>query len=516
MSHEAAPVINPHEHSRDTLSAGVAVSETTPTYALSQREIRKALAAAHIQVIGKKNEAILAGEEKPAPRFLLLRKGYVDGGLVEDIDKARVMAEAERPYQEEAVRWRREHQDIRRTLRWNKDVADENDGLVKASLKAIVHPYTWLSITSQPRKWWRGLKAMLKENELLKRAWSAATVAGMHLERLAEATLPYTPLVEVSEAVRSFANRSDTQKLQSLDEGPPHQATMEQTEALIRDLHLDVQLQEQLQILDRAGLLARLSEDEFGIVDEDGNEYLAPTRVALRRLVAKNHDIIRQKAAQGFTRMLLVPHALPARRFAQSLDETAQALARTNNLRDYTGRSIWVSSRAAAEAKDGYLVRYGAVDTMRDSSARKEDGQVIPGWRVVLVKNMVEIPRRHEDVVSFGLRGEFVAAPRTVRESKYALKNSKVCVGEQGFTIQTWFAYALTELIRSGRVIDAYSDTYLLGSAYPGDIFKTRTRTPAIGWKRIRKKEALVQIAAPPAKLRPYGTVGIRTLVELS
>jgi len=84
-------------------------------------------------------------------------------------------------------------------------------------------------------------------------------------------------------------------------------------EALAERMHLKSQWESQVKILNESGILETLPETHgLGIVGIDGNEYSIPKyQEILSSIDEEQLTILEQKESQGFTKMLLVPFAMP-------------------------------------------------------------------------------------------------------------------------------------------------------------------------------------------------------------
>ncbi|HSX43638.1 MAG TPA: hypothetical protein VLF59_06170 [Candidatus Saccharimonadales bacterium] len=482
-------------------------SSELPYYALDEAQIRAKITRALIEAEEHKAEAIAAGEGKPQSLFVLVtyeqdqKLKQESGQRVDDIDKARAMAEAERPYRDRAARVLRRADKI---------------------LESVPNPESWWAAVSHPGKLAKAAGVHVRADMLLQRGQMAVMMAGLEFDKMMEAAKPYMPRVDVSEAVSAVAevvhpakHRAQTPETSGLStEISP------ETQTLVEQLRLDNQLAEQLQILSNATVLTRLSSGELGIVGEDGTEYPAPTSAQIHQLVERRLPLVERKASQGFTRMLMVPKAVGVPPMVNNLRQSTLTHYAAGNLHDSAGAPMDIG-RYYSEHPDDYnfIDAPGQLGTIEDADNGQEKSAT-PGWEVVMVKNMPECPSAERDIVVFGDRGEFTVGPRTPKEALRALQESPACIGERGFDIDTWLLFALTEMERDGMMVDAHGGTMLLGSATSGKVFKNGKNVPWIGWgsqysKGDGKNWRKVDWGSAPARIRQYA-LGVRTSVALS
>jgi hypothetical protein len=411
------------------------------------------------------------------------------------------MAEAEQPYRDRVARKVRKAQKI---------------------MESMQNPESWWTFVREPIKSARAVATYVGIESLLDRAYNAATIAGLEFEKIVEAAKPYVPKVDVSDTISSVVDwvghgkhEQPTATHEAAPEISPHTGT------LVEQLKLDSQLAEQLQIWANTGLLRQLSNGEFGIIGEDGKDYPAPTPVQIRQLVEKQQPLIERKAKQGFTRMLVVPQAAEASQLGASLKNSTIAHYKDGNLHDAVGLPLDIG-RHNAEHPDQFefITTPSELKKVKDTEDEDdEDTSSTPGWKVIMVKNMPESPRQEKDIVVFGGRGEFIAGLRSPKVTRKGMESSPVCAGEKGIGLKTWLTYALTEMERSGTMVDVHSSTLLLGATVPNQIFKGRNSVPWIGWapqyrKGSAQKWLKVHWGAGPNRIKQYD-MGVRTEVVL-
>lgn len=484
--------------------------ETAPFYTLNEDEIRARIAD--------------AVREKPlpkkAPKHIWRESQIQPVGLEEDIEKARLMAEAEHPYRLASLA--------------KFDEAEDVIGTMKLKEQGTKSKTAWFLQTTavNPIKMAKAGKKVWDALDLEARAWSAAQIVGSSYDRMLAAAQPFAQKLDVLDILPSPQTQTESAPKEHLSET----RISPEAEALVGHLRLDNQLAEQVTVLHRSGVIEQLSSGGYGVKRENGQEYPSPTPQQIRQLVDRNLELASAKAGQGFTRLLVVPDVVPSEKLAASLQDRAVAHFHEGNLHDTSGEAVDLDKfYKQSENKPFDLVQHprdvkdveGATytdkiskDTQKTTEST-DDESVTPGWKVVLVKNMPELPRTKKDMVSLGGRSEFITAATTSPKLFLELfANWSASKGEHGMTLNAWYSYALTELEREGTLVDSESDTFLFGSYVPGALFTRRRRVPTIGWnfgykpdKKTPHKIAL-QVASTPLRFKQQG-VGARTMVEL-
>ena len=432
--------------------------------------------------------AVTAGGEQAGETF------DWDQGRTKDVDKAFVEAHVERLYR------------IAAEVVWN---GDESDELPK--LRQVINPLYYLGAIV------RGAKA---GGQLAKIEWDAQTavqIVGTRFDKMLTAAMPYVPKLE--EAAEFLSDKLPLAKTEP--EPKEAAANPEETEKLVADLKLDTQLAEQAAIWSQTGKLKPLRDGSLGIEGRDGRQYPMPTRAQLREIVGPQAELIRHKALQGFTRLILVPTALSNAELTEAMIGQTIAQHKAGKLHTADGQSLHLSKPLVADKDRQKELVQGAEKVQESSGTASSSPVSVQGWKVVLVKHMPEFAHRSEDLVFMGGRPEFLPGhrPRTYRET---LASDKGFRGESGFSLPMWYAYAMTELAREGTLIDVNGQTLLIESEIPEGLFKHSKKIPAIGWGAAASKSKNLKLRDPRLIVQSVGTrvvmpsEGMRTAVVLS
>jgi hypothetical protein len=472
-----------------------------PFYTLDEAEIRARISAA------------LSEKPVEAP---IIHVSYAEwnNDRVEDVERARAQAHAENPYRT-AIK-----------AKWDE-------------ARAIVEPVysveggRWLDLVRHPIKTFRGTKGFASIALLEIRANNAAQIVGEQYDKMVTATRPFIPKLEIPDLFQTVkANENQPAEPGAVAEKSSQRHTLA-TEQIIQQLNLDAQLGEQVTALTDAKIITSLSNGEQGIVGPDGQEYPSPTPDQLRDIVERNLDLIKYKAGQGFTRLIAVPAVTSHAQLEASMKTEVLEQFRADNLHDAEGKPVLLpNAYRTQDTGEQPIIVGNDCESIHDldgethstrghayKGKHREDKDSIPGWEIMMVRNMSRTPTRRSELVFMGGRPEFLAGAAPEQYDKF-LRSHPALRGESGFTLSTWYVYALTELERDGTLIDAHGGTLLLGSYAPGMALTSRRAVPWIGWGREYPNAPAsnqLAIGAIPKKVPDLGeTLSVRTVVKLS
>ena len=257
------------------------------------------------------------------------------------------------------------------------------------------------------------------------------------------------------------------------------------------------QYEEQLQVLDDAGIVDRLPNGKRGIVGVDGTEYVTPTPTEVERQVAERAEVLERKFEAGFTRLLLVPFGMPLERLTAAYGEAIKKAHSQGKLLDVNGEPleldtdepVWTWDEMKGVDVDGRLV-YSPKEFTDDSHGGMTKAellqaeQVTPGWQVVLVEDLGNLPKEGEGK-TIDDRPQLVTG-RSPEDDLRELQSNPIYDEEVGLTPEAYFMLALTKLREDGRVPDTDTGTNLLGAWLPG-----QRKVPCARWRRGRRRARL-------------------------
>lgn len=262
---------------------------------------------------------------------------------------------------------------------------------------------------------------------------------------------------------------------------------------LEKELQLKEQYESQQQILKTTGILEMLSNGQKGITGIDGKEYPYPTYDEVKERVSAKEAILREKAEQGFTKLLIVP-------LGMSLDKLLDKYQATILAHHQAGRllatkadpadpdeplalneaePLWWWDQYVNADTDGRLVYYPkSFDPDNHQGQTKQQLMQEKGaWSVLLIEDLPNLPRENHGVTKAGrAQLETNKTPRTYLE---LLRANADYANEQGLTPEDHAIYAITHLKQTNQVIDDYrgngSTAYNLGAYIPASDMVLRT-----------------------------------------
>lgn len=307
---------------------------------------------------------------------------------------------------------------------------------------------------------------------------------------------------------------------------------------LERELGVKDQDERQKQLLIATGVVHELPGGEYGITDIEGNERPMPSLAHIRAELRHHKEILGDKEKQGFKKLLLVPIGMPLNdlinvyeatlwqhyqaktlfatmrapgdtpRFPDDLPFDANTIAAIKSgakkyeevwtkrgdvfANDNSALDVWSEYKGADKA--GTLVyfpkQFDADPAKHQGKTKKEllaqPNQPFPGWRVLLVEDLPNIPRQ-------GQGGALAKGGRTPLEANkkgreyLALltdpKPDNPYRHEEGFTPEDWLMLAITHLQETNQVIDDWQGN---GSVafLTGAYFETSDGVPDAYWFR--------------------------------
>jgi hypothetical protein len=406
-------------------------SEVKPFYALDENKIRSRVAAAFDQA------------EKAKAPLLISSVDVQPEERENDQVKALLMADAEDPYRMAA---KAKLEEMYSVLKTSQVVGEK---IRRDSVLLLVN------FLRNPIKILKAAKLVTEEQLLNIKGWSAAQIVGSQYDRMLAAASPFQPKLEPTIQAKAGEVAGNPEAKQ-----------------LIERLRLDRQLEEQAMCWQQAGVVIELSDGKLGTMSE-GREILLPSLQDVAEALAAQPDRIKEKAAQGFTRLLLVP-GLSADALTLRLQDRVVAHFQGGELRATDGHSVELDEFKQVSAPKQ---QFELVEPPPKTRPLQESESF---WQVFLVKNLPQLPAKPEELVSLGGRAEFLTGFASKPATRLSLlETSPQLRYEEGFTLEMWLSYALTQLERDGELIDSKGGTMLLGSYEPRFL---RRYIPWVGW----------------------------------
>lgn len=271
----------------------------------------------------------------------------------------------------------------------------------------------------------------------------------------------------------------------------------------------------QLDMLNRVGILEANSPDVEGI---EGQPYPVPTIENIERSIAARAEVLERKFEAGFTKLLVVPFAMPLDRLTAAYGENLKQIHSQGKLLDVMGEPleldtnepVWTWDEMKGVDADGRLVYrpqeftesgHGGITKAELLAAER----VTPGWQVVLVEDLGNLPKEGEGKI-VGDRPQLITG-RSPNDDLNELRSNPIYESEYGMTPEMYFTMAMTKLYESMRVPDTGTGTNLTGAWLPG-----QRRVPYANWNRGVQQTGL-DAAVPDYA---YGYWGVRSAVRVT
>ena len=268
---------------------------------------------------------------------------------------------------------------------------------------------------------------------------------------------------------------------------------------LVERLRLREQYLAQVKVLDRSGLLESFpaTDDhplpELGIIGVDGEQYSLPSyEDILERLKdPEARAMIEKKYEQGFTKMLLVPFALPLQKIIQKYKQTLLEIdARPNGLKATDGTRLELNREDPIYIWDK-LTQCDNPATPEDQQLEYQvqnyDGQTKEArggkyksellnsnpqnaWQVLLIEDNPDLPAEGRGETISGRKQ--IEANKTPKEYLKLLQTQEQYQNEQGLTPEAALIDWLASLQETQTVRDNYQGSgkinWLVGSRLSG------------------------------------------------
>jgi hypothetical protein len=271
---------------------------------------------------------------------------------------------------------------------------------------------------------------------------------------------------------------------------------------LVNNLNLFHQWENQIETLKKATILEELTDpDDIGILGIDGKGYPVPRyEDILERITLGNIELLERKREAGFNQLLLVPFARPLDNLITLYKQALLQKHKEGKLFGTDGEQldldvnnpIWAWEVYKEADINGKLIYYP--QEFSDNHQGKTKQQLINlgnAWEILLIEDLPDLPgkglglmlnqRRNLKTTRIPLE-----ADKSPREYLKILKENPNYQGEQGFTPEAWFAYALTSLLNRNQQISDWQSCFLLGSYFP-----TTLGVPRVCWLRVDRRVLL-------------------------
>ena len=271
---------------------------------------------------------------------------------------------------------------------------------------------------------------------------------------------------------------------------------------------LTEQYESQKEILEKVGILKKLSCGEMGIKGIDKKEYAFPKMEEISKMMRENQEVLKTKTEQGFTNLLIVP-------FGMKLDDLIERYKQVILKHHKAGKlfatkkepkepdkpleldekePVWAWGKYKNADTEGELVYYPKefFQENHQGKTKKEILEKQGAWNILFIEDLPNIPREGKGE-TIGERKQ-LEANKTPKEYLNALQDESIYQNETGMTPEDQLVYALIHLEQTNQVIDDYSGhgsaSYQLGAYFPasGDV-------PDADWNRDNRQVYLYRFS---------------------
>ena len=245
-------------------------------------------------------------------------------------------------------------------------------------------------------------------------------------------------------------------------------------------LNLRESYDNQIKLLNQTGILTILPETmSLGIVGIDGKEHPVPTYEEIEERLKSRKEELEVKMKQGFTKLLLVPMAMPLDTLVEKLKQRLVAHKKDGKLFTTDEKPVeldienpmWVWDEYTGADKDGKLVYYPKTFDKNSHKGKTKKELIDEGspWRISLVEDLPDLPAENSGK-SIGGRKQ-LEANKTAIDYLKMLQTEKLYQQEDGFTPEEWLTYFLNQIEAKNQIIDNYQSkgkvSFLTGAFFP-------------------------------------------------
>jgi hypothetical protein len=260
---------------------------------------------------------------------------------------------------------------------------------------------------------------------------------------------------------------------------------------LFQKLDIDAQYNQRYESLKSAGILEDLSNKDKGIIGIDRKEYPIPTLDQVKAMIAEKEAVLAPKIEQGFTKIILVPFAMPLDTQIDRYKETILKHHRQGTLLATNGdkldldknNPVWVWDKYKSADINGNLVYYPEQLNQANHNGKTKQEIInselsINGWQIKLIEDLPDLPASAPPGgTTAGKPAETIngrkqlEAGQSPKEYLNKMKTDPEYRDEQGLTPEDYIAYAITHLEEKNQAIDDWKGQgkacYMTGAYFP-------------------------------------------------
>ena len=271
-------------------------------------------------------------------------------------------------------------------------------------------------------------------------------------------------------------------------------------EAFLEHLKVKEQWESQIRVLNQSGVLEILPEvNDLGIVGIDGKEYPVPTLEEIKDSISEEKLAwLEQKAAQGLTKLMLVPMAMPLDILIDRYKRVILKHHQAGTMLSPDGTKLKVDEKNPLDVwgaykgadAEGKLVYYPQQfdKTNHQGKTKAELIQANGPWEVRLIEDLPNLPAKGQGK-TIGNRKQLEADQTPIQYLK-TIQTDPAYQHEQGATPELWLTKAITYLEGKNQQIDDWQGpgktSYLTGAYFP-----SADRVPRADWYRDNRRAYL-------------------------
>lgn len=324
--------------------------------------------------------------------------------------------------------------------------------------------------------------------------------------------------------------------------------------AVLRRLKLKEQYEAQVDVAWKSGLFEKTEgvESDVPVIERDGKKYPMPSWQEIKEVLRKpeNLEIIKEKSAQGFTKMLIVPFGYDLKTMAEKFKEKVRELDQAGLNADGSSnpdKGIFGAGGEKVEFRrddvvypvfiwsgweDGQIVYYPkAFDKQKHDGMTKEEVIALSGvWQICLVEDMPVIPEDGKEVggrKQIDRKGSFYKDQSRVhitKKYKEMMGNLEALTGkhqtkknikyryETGQTLEQYIWMQLNSLLEHERaILMDYEKNNWRGSFLVECFYGTMNVVAVANWNVVGKLELAIDQPSAMSSVE----YGVRTSVNI-
>ena len=290
---------------------------------------------------------------------------------------------------------------------------------------------------------------------------------------------------------------------------------------------IEEQYNEQMEVMERNGIIEKLSNGEMGIkgIDpEDSSkekEYIFPKLDDILKKMKERKEILETKIEQGFDQLLIVPFGMKLDDLIEKYKQvilkhhkegkllaTKKAPSDSNEtlgINESEPVYVWEKGYKNAETENKivyYPDKFDSDPKIHKGKTKQEilkkqekENPATVGFEIFLVEDLPNIPRegQGQEKGKAGNKRKQLETNETPKDYLEKLKNNPQYKNEQGQTPETQIIYAIQYLEKHNQIIDDYSGngsaSYQVGACFP-----VSGGVPNAYWNRTNRRTNLYRV----------------------